>query len=152
MNKIFKVLTIWFVLGMIYFVIEGLWRIPKGGYANIVMLPIGGFCGLIVGSINQMPMFYKMVVWKQAVIGTVLTLIIEYITGYILNIKLGLEIWDYSNMALNLNGQICLEFGIIWFLIMPTAIWLEDWIRWKFWKEGELYSLKTIYFNFIFQK
>ena len=42
MSKIFKILTIWFIIGMCYFVIEGIWRIPKGGYANIAMLPIGG--------------------------------------------------------------------------------------------------------------
>ncbi len=149
MKKVFKILTIWFVLGMCYFTLEGIYRIPKGGYANIVMLFIGGLCGLLVGSINQIPKFYKMTVWKQSIIGTVLTMIIEYISGYILNIRLGLDIWNYSDMKFNLDGQICLEFGIIWFLIMPTAIWLEDWIRWKFWKEGKQYRLGEIYLEFL---
>ncbi len=149
MNKIIKLLIIWFVLGMCYFTLEGLYRIPQGGYANIAMLFVGGFCGLIVGSINQIPQFYKMTVWKQSIIGAIVVLIVEYISGYVLNIKMGLDIWDYSGMYFNINGQVCLAFAVIWFLLMPTAIWLEDWIRFKFWGEGTEYSLKAIYIEFI---
>ena len=149
MSKLLKVLIIWFIIGMVYFVIEGIWRIPKGGYANIVMLPIGGLCGLLIGSINQIPKFYNMPVWKQSVIGTFIVLIIEYISGYILNIKLGLKIWDYSDMFFNINGQVCLEFALLWFLIMPAAVWFEDFIRLKFWNEGSKYTLKDIYREFL---
>ena len=60
LNKVLKVLAIWFLMGMVYFVIEGIWRIPKGGYANISMLAVGGLCGLLIGSINQIPKFYNM--------------------------------------------------------------------------------------------
>lgn len=122
MSKVLKVLTIWFLMGMVYFVIEGIWRIPKGGDANVVMLPIGGLCGLLIGSINQIPKFYNMSVFKQSLIGTGIVLVIEYTAGYILNIKMGLDIWDYSNMFFNINGQICLEFGLLWILLMPAAI------------------------------
>ena len=34
MSKVLKVLTIWFLMGMVYFVIVGIWRILKGGDAN----------------------------------------------------------------------------------------------------------------------
>ena len=149
MSKVLKVLTIWFLMGMVYFVIEGIWRIPKGGDANVVMLPIGGLCGLLIGSINQIPQFYNMSVFKQSLIGTGIVLVIEYTAGYILNIKMGLDIWDYSNMFFNINGQICLEFGLLWLLLMPAAIWLEDFIRFKFWNEGVGYGLKDVYMEFL---
>lgn len=149
MSKVLKVLTIWFLMGMVYFVIEGIWRIPKGGDANVVMLPIGGLCGLLIGSINQIPKFYNMSVFKQSLIGTGIVLVIEYTAGYILNIKMGLDIWDYSDMFFNINGQICLEFGLLWLLLMPAAIWLEDFIRFKFWNEGEGYGLKDVYMEFL---
>lgn len=149
MSKVLKVLTIWFLMGMVYFVIEGIWRIPKGGDANISMLFVGGLCGLLIGSINQIPKFYNMSVFKQSLIGTGIVLVIEYTAGYILNIKMGLDIWDYSDMFFNINGQICLEFGLIWLLIMPAAIWLEDFIRFKFWNEGEGYGLKDVYMEFL---
>ena len=35
MSKVLKTLAIWFLMGMVYFVIEGIWRIPKGGDANM---------------------------------------------------------------------------------------------------------------------
>ena len=149
MSKVFKILSIWFIFGMCYFTLEGIYRIPKGGFANIVMLFIGGLCGVLIGSINQFPKFNNMAVWKQAAIGTVLTLIVEYASGYVLNIKLGLNIWNYSDMYFNIKGQICLEFALIWFLLMPIAIWLEDYIRFKFWEEGYEYSLKDIYIKFM---
>ena len=149
MSKVLKVLTIWFLMGMVYFVIEGIWRIPKGGDANISMLFVGGLCGLLIGSINQIPKFYNMSVFKQSLIGTGIVLVIEYTAGYILNIKMGLDIWDYSDMFFNINGQICLEFGLIWLLIMPAAIWLEDFIRFKFWNEGVGYGLKDVYMEFL---
>ena len=149
MSRVLKVLTIWFLMGMVYFVIEGIWRIPKGGDANISMLFVGGLCGLLIGSINQIPKFYNMSVFKQSLIGTGIVLVIEYIAGYILNIKMGLDIWDYSDMFFNINGQICLEFGLIWLLIMPAAIWLEDFISFKFWNEGVGYGLKDVYMEFL---
>ena len=149
MSRVLKVLTIWFLMGMVYFVIEGIWRIPKGGDANISMLFVGGLCGLLIGSINQIPKFYNMSVFKQSLIGTGIVLVIEYIAGYILNIKMGLDIWDYSDMFFNINGQICLEFGLLWILLMPAAIWLEDFIRFKFWNEGVGYGLKDVYMEFL---
>ena len=79
-SKLLKVLLIWFILGMMYFTLEGIWRIPKGGYANIAMLPVGGLCGLCVGTINQIPKFYNMKIIYQSIIGAVITTIIEFIT------------------------------------------------------------------------
>ncbi len=90
------------------------------------MLPVYGLCFVAVGAINQIPAFYKLSMRLQALIGAVIVLIIELISGCILNIGFGLGIWDYSQMPLNVAGQICLLYGILWFLLMPLAIWLED--------------------------
>ena len=90
MSKLLKILAIWFIIGMVYFVIEGIWRIPKGGYANISMLFVGGLCGLLVGSINQVPRFYNMAVWKQAGLGTFIVLVVEYV-GILLDGRFGVR-------------------------------------------------------------
>ena len=150
-NKFYiaKILAIWFILGTFYFTLEGIWRIPKGGYANIVMLPIGGLCGICVGSINQIPKFYNMKVIYQSIIGALIVTFIEFISGLVLNCYLGLGIWDYSNLPFNILGQICLLFSLIWLSIMPLCIWLEDKIRYVLWNEGSNYSLKSIYVEFI---
>ena len=56
---------------------------------------------------------------------------------------------DTSNMYFNINGQICFEFAVLWFFLMPAAIWLEDFVRWTFWKEGKKYGLKDVYMEFL---
>ncbi len=149
-NKVLKLLIIWFIMGMVYFTIEGIWRIPKGGEANIVMLPIGGMCGILVGGINQIPKFYNLKIWQQSLIGTIIVLIVEYFSGYILNIVFELGVWDYSNLPFNLDGQISLLFAVFWYILMPAAIWLEDYIRCVFWKENCGYGIFSIYKEFLF--
>lgn len=149
MKRIAKLLTLWFIIGALYYVLEGVWRIRSGGYANIVMLPIGGLCGLIIGSLNQVPKFYNSKVFYQALIGTAVILVVEFTSGCVLNLWMGLGIWDYSNVPFNLLGQICPQYGILWFLLSPIAIWLEDALRYKLWGEGEYYTLRSIYSDLI---
>ncbi len=43
-----------------------------------------------------------------------LTSIIEYVTGYILETSFHSTWWDYSSRPYNLHGRICLSFSIIW--------------------------------------
>ncbi|MCL2772201.1 MAG: putative ABC transporter permease [Oscillospiraceae bacterium] len=139
--KLFRVLILWFFMGMIYLTIEGIWR----GWTNIVMLPIGGLCGIAIGEINQMPLFYKSKMVWQSLIGAVIVLAVEFVSGCILNIWLGLGIWDYTGKFGNIYGQICIQYAILWFLLMPFAIWVEDYLRWLFWREGKPYNLLSIY-------
>lgn len=148
-KRIFKLLILWFIIGAIYYALEGIWHMKVGGYANIVMLPVGGLCGICIGALNQVPRFYNSRVIYQALIGMVIILLIEFLSGVLLNIMLDLNIWDYSDRAFNIMGQICLHYGILWFLISPFAIWLEDTLRYKFWDEGEYYSLLQIYKEFV---
>ncbi len=120
-------IPLWVLLGgMVYFTIEGLWRIPQGGWANIAMLFVGGICFVLIGGINQIPAFFSLSMRWQALIGAVIVLAVEYIAGLVLNVWMGLGIWDYSSLPLNIHGQICLPFAALWLLLMPFAIWLED--------------------------
>jgi len=147
--KIYKSLILSLIMGLSYMGIEGLYHIPNGGYANIIMVPIGGLCGLLIGVINEIPKFRNMKIWKQSLIGTIITLLIEAISGYIINIKLNLHIWDYSNLLFNWKGQICLLFGFLWYCLMPLVIWFDDLIRYKLWNKDNKYSLINIYIKWI---
>ena len=140
-----RFLILWMITGMLYYTVEGIWRIGNGGWANIVMLPIGGLCGVLVGSLHKIPRFYSMRVITQALLGTCIVLTIELLTGIVLNRWLGLQIWDYTGQPGNIMGQICLPYGVLWFAIIPFTIWLEDRLRWSLWREGSPYSLGDIY-------
>ncbi|MFO7161082.1 MAG: hypothetical protein DIU81_006275 [[Clostridium] cellulosi] len=131
LRHLWRLMVLWFVLGMCYATVELLWR----GVTYLPMIWVGGLCGLCVGLLNQHPFFCGCRMWQQCLIGTLITLVIEFVSGYILNIKLGLDIWDYSSIPFNLMGQICLPYGILWFFLMPFAVYLDDWLRWKLFYE-----------------
>jgi len=151
-----RIFLIWAALGAVYVALETVWR----GHSHPSMLIVGGLCGLLVGAINQLPRFYRAPIIVQSVIGAVIVLVVEFVSGCILNLWLGLAVWDYSNLPGNLLGQVCPLFGLLWFLIMPFAIWGEDTARWLFWiyewavhgrqdkPPDSPYSLKSVYADF----
>ena len=65
-------------------------------------------------------------VWKQVLIGAAIATALEFVAGIILNIWLGLGVWDYSNLPGNLMGQICPQFTIAWAVLMIVSIRLEN--------------------------
>lgn len=153
-----RILTLWTALGVMYVALEVLFR----GYSHPSMFIVGGLCGVLVGAINQRPRFYHAPVYLQAIVGALIVLCVEFVSGCILNLWLGLGVWDYSDQPGNILGQICPVFGLLWFLIMPLAIWAEDtgrWLIWFYesavhgkvgWKPAQaMYSLKTVYTEFI---
>ena len=120
---------LWLLIGgIVYYAIEGVWRCMTGsGPPHVLMMVIGGVCFAAVGAINQIPAFYdRLSMRAQALIGAGIILAVELASGMIFNVWLGMELWDYAHMPLNLRGQICLLYGVLWLLLAPFAIWLED--------------------------
>lgn len=153
-----RIITLWALLGAAYVALEVLWR----GYSHPSMFIVGGLCGVLVGALNQFPRYYKAPVIVQAVAGAALVLAVEFLSGCVLNLWLRLDVWDYSGLPGNVLGQICPAYGLLWFCIMPFAIWAEDTARWTIWNyeclvygwtesppEQAPYSLKSIYRDFI---
>ena len=132
MENIKKWFIIFVVMGCAYSNIELLFR----GYTHPSMIIVGGLCGLLIGMINEGKADLK--IWQQCAISTFIVLIIEFISGYILNVKLNIGVWDYSDRPFNIMGQVCLLFGVLWFFLSVVAIWLDDFIRFKFF--GEKYE------------
>lgn len=75
------------------------------------------------------------VIWKQMLICSIIITAVEFTSGLILNVWLGLGIWDYSNMPFNILGQICLPFTLLWYVLSAPAIILDDYLR--YWIFGE---------------
>lgn len=76
-----------------------------------------------------------MPLWKQILVGAAIITGLEFITGCIVNLWLGWAVWDYSSMPLNILGQICLPYMLLWIPVALLAIVLDDWMR--FWIFGE---------------
>ena len=121
--KFLKNLLIFSIFGLAYGLIEILWR----GYTHPSMVIVGGSCGLLIGLLNERNK--KMNLLLQMVEGMVIVTVLEFVSGIILNLCLGLNIWDYSNMRFNLLGQVCPQFCIAWFFLSYFVIRIDDLLR-----------------------
>ena len=125
-----KGLVLWLAGGTIYAIIETLAR----GYTHWTMFILGGVCFLLIGGINEF-LPWEWSITTQAFIGAVLITTAELIAGCILNLWLGLDIWDYSAKPYNLLGQICAENCFYWLILSPVGIVIDDFIRYRLFKE-----------------
>lgn len=116
--------------GTIYYILEIMFR----GYSHWSMFLLGGICFIALGLINEF-LSWDTPLINQMVIGSVIITILEFITGCIVNLWLGWNIWDYSGLPYNLLGQISLFSSIGWIGLSLVGITLDDFIRWKCFKE-----------------
>ncbi|MGI6178098.1 MAG: putative ABC transporter permease [Eubacterium sp.] len=65
------------------------------------------------GDVNALVLF---------VIGTVFATLIELIGGFVLDKCFHARWWDYSNKPFNFHGYICLEFSLIWGLLIVFVV------------------------------
>lgn len=128
MKKTMMSSILFFIYGFMYYISEVLYR----GYSHWSMFFLGGLCGVIIGLLNEKNKTIS--VLKQGIYGALIVTILEFIIGYIVNILLGWNIWDYSNVPFNFLGQICLPFTIIWFILSVFCIYLDDFLREKLFK------------------
>lgn len=129
-KSLIKYAVLFFFGGLVYYLIEILWR----GYSHWTMIILGGLCFVAVGLINNI-LPWNMVIELQALIGAVLITSLEFIVGLIVNVNLGWDIWDYSNVPFNFLGQICLPFSLLWYMLSIIVIFTDDYIRHTFFNE-----------------
>lgn len=143
MKKILKPIILFLIGGSIYISIEIIYRyLMDKPPTHWAMFVLGGLAFLIIGRLNE-HIDWEMPFWLQVLIGTAIVLVLEFIFGCVLNLWLGLSIWDYSNMPFNLLGQICLPFALIWSVLVVIAIVLDDYLRyWLFDEEKPVYYWK----------
>lgn len=67
--------------------------------------------------------------WLQALCCAALVTAAELAAGVVLNLWLGLGVWDYSQMPGNLWGQICPQFVFFWWGLCFLFIPVFDWLR-----------------------
>lgn len=140
--KLLEYLTIFLIGGIAYVGIEMLYR----GHSHWSMFIVGGLCLIIIGFLNEGIMPRSCGIIQQMIIGAIIITLIEFLTGCIVNIGLGLNVWDYSNMPFNIMGQICLPFTFAWFFLSYVAIRVDDEIRYRMFGEPKpkyvLWSMK----------
>ena len=112
-----------FIIGAIgYGSIELLWR----GHTHWTMILLGGVCLYIIYLIsNRM----RETIVKKAIMCAFSITALEFVTGCIINIRLGWDVWDYTSMPMNLLGQICPKFSLMWLILSLPCILLSKFLH-----------------------
>lgn len=130
MKKISEYLFLWAVGGCIYYTFEIIFR----GFSHWTMFVLGGFCFLFF-YIQGNLMHWQEALWRQTLRGVIFVTAMEFITGIIVNKWLNLGVWDYSGLPLQLFGQICLPFMIIFSGLSVIGIILSGYLG--YWIYGD---------------
>lgn len=121
-KRIAKSYFLFMVGGSTYVLIELVYR----ARTHFSMYILGGLCFILIGLLNEV---MNVSIITQMVFSAIIIVLLEYATGYIVNIQLGYNVWDYSEMPYNLHGQICLLFFNLWFLLSLAGIFIDDLLR-----------------------
>ena len=70
-----------------------------------------------------------MPVLAQMLLGALIVTFFEFWTGILVNRAWNLHVWDYSAVPMNLMGQICVPFTLLWFPLSGIAVFCEDGLR-----------------------
>ncbi len=100
-----------------YGMIELLWR----GHTHPTMIALGGLCLAAIFFIDKhisRPLLVK------ALIASAFITLSELVVGIAVNRLLDMRVWDYSDIPLNLWGQICPLYCLYWFFLSIGAIFL----------------------------
>lgn len=130
MKKISEVLFLGGLGGSIYYGIEILYR----GFSHWSMFLLGGVCMIFMGKQGEWSE-WNCPLWRQLFRSILFVSCGEFITGIVVNKLLSWEVWDYSDNKMNLFGQICLKFAILFGVLSLFAIFLSKWILVKLYKE-----------------
>lgn len=129
--RIIQLLIIFILCGTIYSIMEILFKGSERG-THWSMFILSGLAGVVfIDGLNNV-FSYEMDLILQATICSIMITIWEYFTGNIFN--LDYQIWDYRNIPFNFDGQICLPFTILWFILSIIFIPVLDYIEWKVFK------------------
>lgn len=119
----------WACGGLLYGLLEVLWR----GYTHWTMLVLAWALCIPLDIANEhLPWDWPL--WLQALVGGTVITAAELASGLILNVWLGLNVWNYSPLPGNLWGQICPQFWLLWCLLSAPVILLFDWLC--YWLDG----------------
>ena len=114
-------LLAFFLGGTLYVLLELLWR----GRSHVSMFCAGGLALLLL---HGLFLRFALPLFAQCLVGGLVITAIEFVAGAIVNVRLKLNVWDYSKMPLNLYGQVCLPFSLLWCLLTLPISFLSSYL------------------------
>lgn len=138
-SSIKKFFILFNIGGLAYYLIETVYKmLLYGTGSHWSMFLLGGLCFVLIGGVNNY-LSWDMPIQKQMLLSACIITVLEFITGCVINIWLGWNVWNYSDLPFNILGQVCLPFFIIWFFLSLVGIVIDDFIRYKWFGEDKPY-------------
>ncbi|MCQ2490997.1 MAG: putative ABC transporter permease [Ruminococcus sp.] len=96
------------------FFLYGFVEVTGRGYTHWTMCITGGIVLAVIYTLSNRP---AASLKKTCLIGTAVITLIEFAVGIFDNIIMGWQVWDYSDIPLNILGQVCPLFSLLWFML-----------------------------------
>ena len=125
--KLFKEYFIIYFIGFFgYMLIELLWR----GHTHWSMGVTGGICFITLYLLSKKRRGKNLTV--TCLLGAAAITAIEFFSGYIVNIMLDWNVWDYSIMFGNIWGQVCILYSCLWYFLTIPVVFFSYYLQKKF--------------------
>lgn len=124
-------MLLWSWGGTVYYFLEVIWKLLREEPERIswTMLVVAILLCIPVERCGaELP--WSCPLWLQAAGCAALVTAVELAAGLVLNVWMGLGVWDYSHLPGNLWGQICPQFSALWWVMCLAFIPVFDWLRW----------------------
>lgn len=103
-----------------YAAIEMLWR----GRTHWTMALTGG--AVLVGLERLHARIQHEKPLAKCAAGAALITTAEFIVGCTVNRRFHMEVWDYSEEPLNLGGQVCAKYALLWLALCAPIMLIDD--------------------------
>lgn len=120
MTKRSEYIKLFFIGAVGYGLIEILWR----GHTHWTMILTGGVCLMIMHWSNLR--HYDESLWIKCAYGSMYVTLVEFAVGWIVNIRLNMNVWDYSDRFMNIMGQVCLLYSVFWYFLTIPSVMLTN--------------------------
>lgn len=123
-------MLLWMWTGGVYFFGEVIWKTSQGrsGMISWTMFLLAIILAVPLERFGAELPWEMPLIWQSCICAVAITAV-EFVTGLILNVWLGLGVWDYAHMTGNIMGQICPAFTFLWFFLSAVGIVMLDWMR-----------------------
>ena len=79
----------------------------------------GGLCAALLYALFAA---VEMPFWAAFLCGAAVISAVELVFGLVVNVALGMNVWDYSGVPFNLIGQVCLPYAFLWG-VLSILVW-----------------------------
>lgn len=119
-EQIYKYLFLFLFGGILYYSLEIIFR----GHSHYSMFMAGGMAIVLINISRKLSFIKRRNIFVKAVAGGLIITAIEFVIGVVFNLFLKQNVWNYAKLPLNVLGQICIPFTLLWIMLSFPALFI----------------------------